>query len=205
MKQTKIKNVKEKRWIVATEKEIEEAREKGLYKEIISLQAKQQFNLCPAHFFDLILLVNKKIKSLVLDWNEHKLSKKYTGKNEEDFLYDLEQLLYILEDLYPCYFAEHKVNGKLDYKRWKDEFYPGWKLTELTKSLRLVRRLVAFPPNVEEFYQEFEKDDIEYHTQSYAASSVCGICGNKQANVSSKGVSYHENCAKGKEWYSDSF
>lgn len=191
MKQVKAENATKKQWVVATKQEVEEARAKGLYKGIMALPEKEKFDLCPIHVWNLTKMVSQEIEEMVTIWHE-------SGEEDvtkEEFLHKLERLLYMLEDLYPYYFKKYVVDGKLDFKKWRDDaLLVVW---TFTTPLKLIRHLVAFPHNVEEFYKVFEKDDLE----DYANSKFCGICGNREAYDTYPNITVHEKCAIDKGWY----
>ena len=182
----------ENKWVVASEKEFEEAQSKGLYKGLQALSAKRMFFLCPNHITNLIQLVNEKIEEEFLDWHT-------SGGGEEDytktdFLKSIERLLYVLEDLYPYFFEKYILEGKFDYKKWSDE---NLILTSfLLNPLSQARELVSFPPMVEQFYQSFELEQVD----SYKRSHICGICGRKNANLHFPNIHAHEECVKNRHW-----
>jgi hypothetical protein len=190
MKQTKTDNAKKNLWIVASKEEIEEASRKGLYKAITALPGKEKFYLCPIHIYDFIKMVSEEIEELVTYWHESGQA----NLTEEEYLGKLEYLLYMLEDLFSHNFRKYRVNGKLDYKKWKDGFVLCW---ILTTPLTLIRHLVAFPPLVEEFYQGFESDDIDW----YKEAKICEICIKKPAYDTYTNITVHDKCAIDKGWY----
>lgn len=193
MEQVKTNDNNTDRWLVATQEEFIEAEKNGLYKKALSLPAKEKFDLCPIHIYGLIKIVSQKIEEIVTDW--HKLGEE--AFLNEEFLESLERLLYMLEDLYPHYFNKYKTDGKIDYKKWQDDFVLCW---ILITPLKLIRHLVAFPHNVEELYQAYDKDDQAY----YANLPICGICGAKDSRrsiVEFTNIRVHEECAINKKWH----
>lgn len=191
MKQVKADQNKKNQWVVATKQQIKEIRAKGLYKGIMALPEKEKFELCPIHVWDLTRMVSEEIERIATVWHE-------SGEEDvtkEEYLNKLERLLYMLEDLYPYYFERYMVDGKLDFKKWRDDsLLFVW---AYTTPLKLIRHLVSFPPNVEEFYKEVEKEDVE----SYANSKICGICGSREAYDTYANITVHEKCATSKGWY----
>lgn len=187
---SKTKSKKSDRWVIASKKDIEEARKKGLYKCFSSMTAKKQFYLSPTHISDIVYLVADAIEQQVLKWHE---SGGETNTEEENpHLFKIESLLYILEDLFPHHFAIHSITGN---KHLKGKYTIGDGM--VFQILGLVRKIVAFPPQVEKFYVDYEAKDAEYYRQS----SVCLVCGGKQARLHYENAVVHEDCVVKHGWY----
>lgn len=180
-KEQKQKSIEENRWVVSTEQMRKRAQQKGLYKAIISLAAKKDFNLCPTHISDLVYLVGDAIRKQMLAWHE---AGGEEGYDKEQHFRNLESLLYLLEDLFPYHFE-----GRSEYTTYGDE--------KLFRRLSLVRKDVAFPPQVEKFYIDYEVRDAEF----YRRSPTCIVCGEKQANGYYENIIAHEDCLAKQGWY----
>lgn len=173
---------------VATSQEIEEARRKGLHKSISAIPKKKIYEISSGHMYRLIWMLGERIEKTIHDWYKE-------GGKMEDNGYDyglgtIEEDLYILEDLLPYRLQNLKgeasgfdnpTNGDVD----------------LFHRLGKIRKLVAFPPNVERFYASMEKYDVE----DFAGSPICDICGKKGANSYSNRFITHLDCLAKHGWY----
>lgn len=186
MKNIKSKVKEKDTWVVATHKELSEARKKGLYKGLISMAAKREFRLSPGHIGDLVFLVADAIEQQMLNWHESGGDRVFD--EDDQHLMQVESLLYLLEDLFPHHFTKNS-NSEKRYTTIGDGI--------LFRKLGLIRKLVAFPPQVEKFYLDYEVIDAEY----YRKSSVCSLCGEKQANLHCENLVVHEYCLAKHGWY----
>ncbi len=186
MKNARKKIEDKNRWVVATKEDMEEARKKGLYKGLISMAAKEEFRLSPTHIGALVFLVADSIEQQMFNWYESGGEKVFDEDDQR--LAQVESLLYLLEDLFPYHFAKNSSSEK-KYTTIGDGI--------LFRKLGLIRKLVSFPPQVEKFYLDYEVIDAEY----YRKSSVCSICGGKQANYHCTNVVVHEDCLAKQRWY----
>jgi len=162
MKSSK-KTLEEKnRWVVSTDKDFKEARNKGLHRAMISLAAKKEFKLCPTHISALVWMTGDALEKAVFEWYEAGGEETYP---KDQYFMGLEDRLYILEDLLPYHFF-----GEDNSFRNGD--------SALFRQLNLVRKTIAFPPLVEKYYSSYLEKEDKYYQKSW----ICDLCGTRGAN-----------------------
>lgn len=148
MKSKQRKNYKLRNWVVATQKDIDSAARKGLYKTIISFPPKTEFKISIAHISDMKYFLRDYLSQQVRKWLELS-EERFIDHNEQyHILFAVEKLLYILEDLMPYEdIYKNPLNpGLFNYDN--ESFFT---------ILRFLRNIIAFPTRIEKFYKSFEK------------------------------------------------
>lgn len=151
------------RWVVATDKDLEEARSKGLYKGLSSLPTKKSLELSPIHVYELFWMVGDAIEKRVFEWFS---AGGEAGYDIDQYYRGLENLLYILEDLIP-----YSIFGK------EGHFVSGD--SELFRKLNLIRYIISFPPKLNDYYLAYLKNEDEYYLKSH----ICNLCGKRGTGV----------------------